>query len=125
MTSTPIIGLGFSGILAFIVSYFIQRPGLNFEGDLFGTLVVGIDGLLLLPPAFLCYTSAPKFIDPAVVGVLMQLEAVFGPLLAFFIINEKAKITTIVGGSIIILTVIAHEIARMPSMKRTWIGQFG
>ena len=45
----------------------------------------------------------------AVVGVLMLTEAVFGPLWAWLFINEVPPVSVLVGGGIIVFSILFHS----------------
>jgi len=55
---------------------------------------------------FIMITIGSQTTPAAVVGILMLTEAVFGPLWAWFFINEIPPSSVIIGGSIIILAIL-------------------
>ena len=58
---------------------------------------------------FVLVTIAPRFITGAEVNLFFLLETIFGPLWVWLVIREQPSIETIVGGSIIILTIAVHS----------------
>ncbi len=58
---------------------------------------------------FVCVTLAPRFITAAEVNLFFLLETIFGPLWVWLVIREQPSIETIVGGSIIIITIAIHS----------------
>tara|TARA_Y100000590_G_scaffold451634_1_gene593359 strand:- start:227 stop:1093 length:867 start_codon:yes stop_codon:yes gene_type:complete len=58
---------------------------------------------------FVCVTLAPRYITAAEVNLFFLLETIFGPLWVWLVITEQPSIETIVGGSIIILTIAIHS----------------
>jgi len=59
---------------------------------------------------FILITVGSQTTPAAVVGVLMLVESVFGPLWAWLFINEVPPISVIFGGGIIILSILLHSI---------------
>ena len=58
--------------------------------------------------AFSLITLGPRYMPAAEVGMIMPLETVFGAYLAWVFLSEAPSIHVIVGGSIIMLTLIIH-----------------
>ena len=59
---------------------------------------------------FVCVTLAPRYITAPEVNLFFLLETIFGPLWVWLVIREQPSIETIIGGSIIILTIAVHSI---------------
>ena len=59
---------------------------------------------------FVCVTLAPRYITAPEVNLFFLLETIFGPLWVWMVIREQPSIETIIGGSIIILTIAVHSI---------------
>jgi len=58
--------------------------------------------------AFSLITLGPRYMPAAEVGMIMPLETIFGAYLAWVFLNEAPSIYVVVGGSIIMLTLIIH-----------------
>ena len=58
---------------------------------------------------FVCVTLAPRYITAAEVNLFFLLETIFGPLWVWLVIHEQPSMETIIGGSIIILTIAVHS----------------
>ena len=72
-----------------------------FLGFLAGTFQIGF--------GFIMITIGSQTTPAAVVGILMLTEAVFGPLWAWFFINEIPPIMVLTGGSIIIFSILLQS----------------
>jgi drug/metabolite transporter (DMT)-like permease len=59
--------------------------------------------------SFTLITIAPRYIPAAEVGMIMPLETVLASLLAWLIINEEPSSNAIIGGAVVILTLIVHS----------------
>ena len=95
-----------AGIFAALIGYFIAgklsiSPNDLFLGFLAGTFQIGF--------GFIMITIGSRTTPAAVVGVLMLTEAVFGPLWAWLFINEVPPITVILGGGIIIFSILLQS----------------
>ncbi len=66
---------------------------------------IAIIGIILVPLAFLCLTIAPRLTSSAEVQLVFLLEAILGPLWVWIVIDETPPINTIIGGSILLLSV--------------------
>ncbi len=63
---------------------------------------------LVITLAFSLITLGPRYMPAAEVGMIMPLETVFGAYLAWIFLNETPSIYVIVGGAVIMLTLIIH-----------------
>ena len=92
-----------AGICAAIIGYLVAgklsiSPHDLFLGFLAGTFQIGF--------GFILITVGSKTTPAAVVGVVMLIEAVLGPIWAWLFINEIPPITVIIGGGIIIFAIL-------------------
>ncbi len=58
---------------------------------------------------FVLVTIAPRFITGAEVNLFFLLETILGPIWVWLVIKEQPSLETIVGGSVIILTIAIHS----------------
>ena len=58
---------------------------------------------------FVLVTIAPRFITAAEVNLFFLLETILGPIWVWLVINEQPSLETIIGGSVIILTIATHS----------------
>ncbi len=90
----------------------LQAPNLALEPQ--QLLYVAIIGFLLIPFAFVILTIAPRFANSAEVQLVYLLESILGPLWVWLVIHEAPPLNTILGGSILLLSVawFAHHSIR-------------
>lgn len=94
--------------IAFTVSpLFLDTPAIPY------LLLMGIVTTL----AFSLITLGPRYMPAAEVGMIMPLETVFGAYLAWIFLNEAPTIYVVVGGSIIMITLIIHAWFTLRSNK--------
>ncbi len=58
---------------------------------------------------FVLVTIAPRFITAAEVNLFFLLETILGPIWVWLVIKEQPSLETILGGSVIILTIAIHS----------------
>jgi drug/metabolite transporter (DMT)-like permease len=68
-------------------------------------LYVGVIGFILVPFAFIVLTIAPRYANSAEVQLVYLLESMLGPLWVWLVINETPSLNTLVGGSMLLVSV--------------------
>ena len=76
-------------------------------------VLVGLLNLIVLPLSFALLFTAPRYLHSAEVGLFLLLETVLGPLLVWLVLSEEPTLSAYIGGSIVILTLIAHSTWRL------------
>ena len=92
---------------ALVVSF----VGLAFSSSFylpFDSLMYVIAGGILLAIAFSLITLAPRFIPASEVAMFMPLGTIFGIISAWLVINEQPSSSSILGGSIVVITLFFH-----------------
>jgi drug/metabolite transporter (DMT)-like permease len=95
-----------AGIFSAIIAYFIAGKLSISPHDLFLALIAGIFQIGI---GFILITIGSQNTPSAVVGVLMLTEAVFGPLWTWLFINEIPPISVLIGGGIIIFSILLQS----------------
>ncbi|GGF78210.1 DMT family transporter [Rhizobium wenxiniae] len=72
-----------------------------------------LDGLVMLPVAFWCLATGPKYLTGAEVGMCYLLETVLAPIWVWMIFAEEMEARTMLGGAILILSLISHALWQM------------
>ena len=97
----------------FTACYALTRsPDLAISSQQF--LYVAIIGFILIPFAFIILTIAPRFANSAEVQLVYLLESILGPLWVWLVISETPSLNTMIGGSMLLLSVawFAHHTIR-------------
>ena len=92
-----------AGVFAAIIGYVIAGKLSISLHDLF---LASLAGFFQIGFGFIFITVGSQTTPSAVVGVLMLTEAVFGPLWAWLFINEIPPSSVLLGGSIIIFSIL-------------------
>jgi len=69
---------------------------------------LAILGLFVLPVSFFLIGLGPQYIPPPEVSLIMLLEAVLGPIWAWFFIAQSPSPQTMLGGALILITLAIH-----------------
>ena len=93
-------------MVALIAFFFANQLKLE-NNDL---IIVPVMCILCVAIPFVLVTLAPRYITAAEVNLFFLLETIFGPLWVWLVIKEQPSFETILGGSIIILTIGIHSI---------------
>ena len=95
-----------AGIAAAIIGFFIAGKLSISPHDLF---LAFLAGFFQIGFGFILITIGSQTTPAAVVGVLMLTESVFGPLWAWLFINEVPPISVLMGGGIIIFSILLQS----------------
>ena len=89
----------------------VSCVGLAFSSSFylpFDSLIYVIAGGILLAIAFSLITLAPRFIPASEVAMFMPLGTILGILSAWLVINEQPSSSSLLGGTIVVLTLFFH-----------------
>ena len=101
--------LAMSGILTgLVLSQFID-PMATSNNDLFFLFIMGA---VMLPVASSLMFMGPRYIPAPEVSLMMLLETILGPIWVWLVVKENPGIYSIVGGTIVLLTLAIN----------TWLG---
>jgi drug/metabolite transporter (DMT)-like permease len=95
-----------AGVFSAIFAYFIASNLSISPHDLF---LASLSGFFQIGFGFILITIGSQTTPSAVVGVLMLTEAVFGPLWAWLFINEMPPTSVLIGGGIIIFSILLQS----------------
>ena len=93
-------------IVALFALFFVDQIKLE-NNDL---IIVPLMCIACIAIPFVCVTLAPRYITAAEVNLFFLLETIFGPLWVWLVVKEQPSMETIIGGSIIILTIAVHSV---------------
>ncbi len=96
-----------AGIFAAIIGFFFaEKLAISFH-DLFLAFTAGF---FQIGFGFILITVGSQTTPAAVVGILMLTESVFGPLWAWIFINEIPPLSVLLGGGIIIVSILFQSL---------------
>jgi len=92
-------------LVALIAFYFADN--LNLKGN--DLTIVPLMCIMCVALPFVLVTIAPRYITAAEVNLFFLLETIFGPIWVWLVIKEQPSIETIIGGSLIVITIAVHS----------------
>ena len=81
----------------------------NFSLEGKDLIIIPAMGIFCVAIPFVLITLAPRYITAAEVNLFFLLETILGPLWVWLVIREQPSIETIIGGTIIIVTIAVHS----------------
>ena len=101
-------------VVAIFAFFFVD----NFQLQNSDIIIVPIMCIMCVAIPFVLVTIAPRYISAPEVNLFFLLEVILGPIWVWLIIKEQPSIQTIIGGSIIIITIAIHSFL---ALKKTQI----
>ena len=109
----PAVGIS-SLITPLCILYFINPFNLQFSDWIFILLL----GVVFAPIATCLIATGPRYITSAEVSLLLLLEAVLAPILAWFILLEFPGYQTIIGGTVVITVLVFSNMMVLRHSKK-------
>lgn len=75
----------------------------------FEAIILAVNGVVVLPVAFVLLTIGPSLISAPEVSLIVLLEAVVGPIWIWLGGFEAPPIPTVIGGGVLILALFTHS----------------
>lgn len=111
MGFVPLVAAALSGVVAL---FFLPPGGLSIAEPAY----ILFNGLVLLPLAFWCLATGPRYLSAPEVGMFYLVETVLAPIWVWIVFSETPTMQTLVGGSILILALLAHSLWQLRSKTR-------
>ncbi len=71
------------------------------------------DGLIMIPLAFFCLATGPRYLSAPEVGMFYLLETILAPLWIWIVFLEVPTSQTLIGGAVLILALVGHSVWQM------------
>lgn len=68
------------------------------------------NGLIVIPLAFFCLATGPRYLSAPEVGMFYLLETVLAPIWVWIVFSETPTSQTFLGGAILILALLGHSL---------------
>ncbi|SEH62144.1 EamA domain-containing membrane protein RarD [Rhizobium tibeticum] len=69
-----------------------------------------LNGALLMPVAFWCLATGPRYLSAPEVGMFYLLETVLAPIWIWLVFAETPPTMTLTGGAILVFAIMAHSL---------------
>ena len=76
------------------------------------------NGAVIMPISFFCLATGPRFISAPEVAMFYLLETVLAPIWMWLVFTEVPSRDSLIGGAILIATLVAHSIWQIRSGRR-------
>ena len=93
----------YSGIFSIIYGLILSESFVFTSNDILMGFFLGVPQLAF---GFICITIGSRTTPSTTIGLLMLTETLFGPIWVLLFVNEIPPVSTLIGGSIIILAII-------------------
>lgn len=100
------VGLG--GFFLACVMFFLAEPATY---SINTWIIMGAMGLFTAPFGRVLSQVSTRYITAPEVGMILMIEAVFAPLLAFGFFGEIPALTSIIGGAVILITIFLYALS--------------
>jgi drug/metabolite transporter (DMT)-like permease len=77
-----------------------------------------LNGAVVMPIAFFCLANGPKYITGPEVAMFYLLETILAPVWVWMIFTEVPSTASLAGGTIMIVTLLAHSLWRLHAGRR-------
>ncbi|OJF95156.1 DMT family transporter [Pararhizobium antarcticum] len=71
------------------------------------------DGTIMIPLAFFCLATGPRYLSGPEVGMFYLLETILAPIWVWMAFNETPTSQTLAGGGVLILALVGHSLWQM------------
>ncbi|MFC5583771.1 DMT family transporter [Nitratireductor kimnyeongensis] len=82
-----------------------------------------LNGAVIMPISFFCLSNGPKYISGPEVAMFYLLETVLAPVWVWLIFSEVPSRATLIGGTILIVTLVAHSLWQLHSGRKRRLAQ--
>lgn len=72
-----------------------------------------LDGVVMIPLAFFCLATGPRYLKAAEVGMFYLLETILAPVWVWFVFNEVPSHQSLIGGLILTLALLCYSLWQM------------
>jgi drug/metabolite transporter (DMT)-like permease len=105
---TPSAALG--GLLGASFGFLMAPTLVLPEGDV---LYIAVIGCVVIPVAFACFVTAPRFIPAPEMSLVVLMEMVLGPYWVWLGIGERPSNSALLGGGIVLMTLAVHSLVSL------------
>ncbi len=102
MTPSAALGGLFGASAAFVVAPTIAVPSADIP-------YIAILGTVVIPIAFACFVTAPRYIPAPEMSLVVLMEMVLGPYWVWLGLGEQPTNSALLGGGIVLVTLIVHS----------------
>lgn len=111
--------MGFAPLMAVILpfllgAFMLRETGVQLEAPWW----IILNGAIVMPLSFFLLATGPRYLTGPEVAMFYLLETVLAPIWVWMIFSEVPSTASLVGGTILIVTLIAHSAWQLYRMRR-------
>lgn len=111
--------MGFTALVAIFVpfllaAYMTAQTGYRIDAPWW----IVLNGGVVIPLAFFCLATGPKYLTGPEVAMFYLLETVLAPVWVWLIFNEVPTTASLIGGAILVTTLIVHSLWQLHLGRR-------
>jgi drug/metabolite transporter (DMT)-like permease len=111
--------MGFTALVAVLLPFvlavvMVQKTGFQVEAPWW----IILNGGVIMPIAFFCLATGPKYISGPEVAMFYLLETVLAPVWVWMIFAEIPSRNSLIGGAILVVTLIVHSLWQLNQVAR-------
>jgi drug/metabolite transporter (DMT)-like permease len=111
--------MGFAALMAtalpcLVAALMLARTGFHIEAPWW----IVLNGVVVMPISFFCLANGPKYISGPEVAMFYLLETVLAPVWVWMIFGEVPTTASLIGGTILIVTLVAHSLWQLAQGRR-------
>ncbi|MEF2551859.1 DMT family transporter [Aurantimonas sp. A2-1-M11] len=109
----------YTAALGGLVPALVALPFMAGEGIQSDAIIwLVLNGGVLIPVAMICLAIGPMFVPAPVVSMAFLIETVLAPVWVWLIFAERPVDLAMLGGAVVVATLVAHSIAELRRMRR-------
>jgi drug/metabolite transporter (DMT)-like permease len=111
--------MGFTALVAVILPFIVAAvmvPKVGYHVEAPWWII--LNGAVVMPISFFCLATGPRYISGPEVAMFYLLETVLAPVWVWMIFSEVPSRNSMIGGTILIVTLIAHSLWQLSETRR-------
>lgn len=97
-----------------VAAFMVSKTGFKVEAPWW----IIFNGAVIMPISFFCLANGPKYISGPEVAMFYLLETVLAPIWVWMIFAEVPTRNSLIGGAILIVTLVAHSAWQLTEGRR-------
>jgi drug/metabolite transporter (DMT)-like permease len=111
--------MGFAALVAVVIPLalallMVGKTGIHVEAPWW----IIFNGAVIMPIAFFCLATGPRYLSGPEVAMFYLLETVFAPIWVWMIFSEAPSRNSLIGGTILIVALVAHSLWQLTHGRR-------
>jgi drug/metabolite transporter (DMT)-like permease len=111
--------MGFTSLVGVILPFLVAVVMVSKTGyQITAPWWIVFNGAVIMPISFFCLAAGPRYISGPEVSMFYLLETVFAPVWVWMIFAEVPSRKSLIGGAILIVTLVAHSLWQLHEGRR-------